>query len=247
MTFIVEYIHALLDLVYPRHCFSCDGTINKEDEVYICDRCREGIKIIDENRCARCGLPLGPYANISNAGCATCKNVKLWFDSVHSAARYEGVVRKLIHRYKYGRNEALTITLNKILIENVPKYYHTTSKVDIVVPVPLFWLKRIKRGFNQSQLLARGLAKHLSLPISMGNLRRIRNTASQTLLSRHERIKNIQDAFDIQKPKEFLHRNILLVDDVITTGTTASECARKLKENGAKKVYVLTLARAEFR
>jgi ComF family protein len=114
------------------------------------------------------------------------------------------------------------------------------------VPVPLHWKKKQERGFNQSELMAKKICRKLSLPISINNLHRVKNTLSQTQLSRLQRQKNVNDAFKVKNPDLFLEKNVLLVDDVLTTGITASECARNLKNAGAKKVYLLALARSRL-
>ena len=119
-------------------------------------------------------------------------------------------------------------------------------KIDVVVPVPLHWKKKQERGFNQSELMAKKICRKLSLPISINNLHRVKNTLSQTQLSRLQRQKNVNNAFKVKNPDIFLEKNVLLVDDVLTTGITASECARNLKNAGAKEVYLLALARSRL-
>lgn len=242
----IDYINTFIDFIYPRHCYSCDNVINNEHEIYLCDECQSQIRIGEKNRCARCGLALGTYQSVSNSGCISCKNVKLWFDAVYCIAEYDGVIRKLIHVFKYGRKEGLNIPLSNIIIEGF-KGCCVIDDIDLVVPVPLFWKKRIKRSFNQSALIAKRLAKHYSIPISIGNLHRVRNTSAQTNLSREQRIDNVKDAFGIKKSSRFSGKSILLVDDVMTTGVTASECAYVLKKNGSKRVHVIILARAGMR
>lgn len=174
-----------------------------------------------------------------------CKNVKLMFDGIYAVNRYAGAIRNLIKRFKYNGIESLSVPLGNILIEGT-KGCDILNEIDIIAPVPLFWRKRVKRGFNQSAILAKRLAKHYSIPLSIGNLYRTRNTATQTQLSRTERLDNVEDAFAVKKPEKFDDRTILLVDDVMTTGITASECAYELKESGAKKVFVIILARVDM-
>lgn len=239
---IRDYIDAVVDLVYPRHCYSCDNTTDSRAEQYICGQCRTSIKTCAANRCSRCGLPIGPYITAPDTGCISCRDVKLWFDSVHCVTEYSGVIRALVHQYKYNRKEALAIPLSNFITESldVSKLF---GAADLVVPVPLFWKKRIRRQFNQSETLAKRLAKHYSVPISATNLRRIRNTSTQVNLSRIQRSVNVEGAFEVRSPERLLGKSILLVDDVMTTGATASECARTLKDNGARSVSVVTLAR----
>ena len=238
----IDYIKTTIDFIYPRHCFSCDSEIDNEKEIYVCDKCKSLTKTSEENRCARCGIELGSYITMHESGCISCKNLELWFDAVYCVTVYKDVIRKLIHRFKYDRKEALSVPLGNNMIE-WSKARGVMSNVDLIVPVPLFWQKRVKRGFNQSGLIAKRLANHYSIPISINNLKRVRNTETQTNLTRNQRIENVKDAFAIKKSSMFSGKNVLLVDDVMTTGVTASECARILKENGTRKVYVLILAR----
>ena len=244
MSFI-DYINTAIDFVYPRHCFSCDGEISNEMEKFVCDKCKSQIKISGENRCTRCGRALGHYIANRESGCISCKNIELWFDAVYCVTGYKGVIRDLIHRFKYDRKEVLSVSLGNKMIE-WSNSCSVMSNIDLVVPVPLFWQKRIKRGFNQSGLIAKILANNYSIPISINNLKRIRNTETQANLTRNQRIENVKDAFKVKKPSMFSGTNILLVDDVMTTGGTASECARILKENGTQKVYVIILARVDM-
>jgi ComF family protein len=135
--------------------------------------------------------------------------------------------------------------LNDILIKD-KKIKENIADVDIVVPVPLHWIKKLHRGFNQSELLSLGIQRYFSKPIIRNNLCRIKNTKAQTLLSKNQRKLNIHNAFFVRQPELFKGKKILLVDDVLTTGATASECSRKLKESGAESVHLLVLATAEY-
>lgn len=241
MSFI-KYINATLDLVYPRVCYSCNKSIRDENEKYICFKCRNKIDIKNKNRCVRCGTFIGPYAANSKSGCVMCSKVKLYFDAVHSITSYEGVMRELIHRYKYDYNECLAKPLGKILVQGL-KHINVLNEMDFVIPVPLYWRRKVKRGFNQSELLAKIVAKHLSLKYSKRILIRNKNTETQTHLSRDERVVNVKNAFVVNKPSLISGKSIILVDDVMTTGVTASECAHALKGNGAALVHVIALTR----
>ena len=116
------------------------------------------------------------------------------------------------------------------------------NDIDILVPVPLHRKSKSRRGFNQSELLITELLRRLDREVSVNNLVRIQNTRSQIILSREERIKNVTNAFQVKNPELFVNKNVLLVDDVCTTGSTLNECARSLKSAGAQKVYGLVLA-----
>jgi ComF family protein len=153
-------------------------------------------------------------------------------------------MKTLIHKFKYARQTFLSSLLHDIMLTD-EKLKEIVPNMDVIVPVPLYWLKKMYRGFNQSEVLSRGIQRHFSKPLSTNNLCRIKNTASQTQLSKSQRQANIHNAFFVNYPKSFKGKRILLVDDVFTTGVTASECSKKLKEAGAESVHLLILATAK--
>jgi ComF family protein len=161
------------------------------------------------------------------------------FDAAYSFSAYDGVVRKLIHLYKYERIRTLSRPLADLLARALP----LDERFDCIVPVPLHWIRRWKRGFNQSELLARVLARRAGLPL-LKALRRSRPTKVQAGLSNHARRQNVLKAFRA-RPVE--GKRILLIDDVMTTGATATACAQALKRAGAARVALLTVARADRR
>jgi ComF family protein len=149
------------------------------------------------------------------------------------------VLRDLIHLLKYGRVKTLARPLSVLLAQALPR----DEVFDATVPVPLYWLRRIKRGFNQSELLARGLARRTGIPM-LKALRRVRPTPTQAGLSNSARRQNVASAFRSQGVQE---KRILLIDDVMTTGATAAACALALKQAGARRVALLTVARVDRR
>ncbi len=149
-----------------------------------------------------------------------------------------GLVREVIHRYKYNRHEFFEPLMVQWLFGCGSLF---SEKSQCVVPVPLHPLKERDRGFNQAERLAKGVAEHLNLPIKSGCLMRFKYTETQTNLSRKERMANMQNAFEGSERMTF--SRVLLVDDVMTTGATASACAAALRRAGAQTVDVLTLAR----
>jgi ComF family protein len=239
------YLEAFLNLLYPHHCFSCKKSLHREGAKYLCESCRQAISYIRGIRCPRCGVGLGEYSLIGRDGCMECRGDKLRFDGALSATYYEGVIKELIHQFKYGRHDFLVNPLAHTLLEFVGKDAPLPSNIDRIVAVPLHWKKRMERGFNQAELLASRVARYMRVDLSTGGLQRVKETLSQSNLPYPRRKENVSDAFAVKRPREFEGRNVLLVDDVLTTGLTASECARVLKNAGAKKVYVLVLARSK--
>lgn len=195
--------------------------------------------------CARCGdrVP-GPLAEQEERPlCSLCRRVEPPFERAVSFGAYDGVLRGLIHLYKYERVRPVANVLGRVLADVIActELPYTLS----VVPVPLYAAKARERGFNQSERIARAALKRLERPqwlYEPGLLRRVKPTASQTGLTGHQRRENVRGAF---KCDAKLHgRSILLIDDVFTTGATAAECAKVLRRAGAAEVYVVTLARA---
>lgn len=164
------------------------------------------------------------------------------FDAVLSFGEYEGVLRKLIHLFKYSRISPLAPRLGALMSRALPR----DARFDLLVPMPLHWRRRWRRGFNQSELLARALSQRTGIPV-VNAVRRRKSTPAQAGLTGAQRRVNVTGAFAVKK-REFVEgRNVLLVDDVLTTGATANACAAALKRAGAGRVTVLTLARVDRR
>jgi ComF family protein len=162
------------------------------------------------------------------------------FDAAYCFGSYEGRLREWIHLFKYGRVRTLAQPLIQLLAAALPR----TERFDAIVPVPLYWRKRWQRGFNQSELLARGIACKWGVPV-VNALRRRRFTSAQAGLSNTERRKNVAAAFASRR--QLAGQRILLIDDVLTTGSTAAACARTLRAAGAVRIVVAAPARADRR
>jgi len=174
--------------------------------------------------------------------CALCRSGLRAFDAVYCFGSYEGILREWIHLYKYSRVKTLAQPLCELLARAVPR----SERFDAIVPVPLHWLRQWRRGFNQSELLARGLARHLRLPV-LSALRRGRSTQVQAGLSNTARRRNVARAFQGRRWISVEGKCILLIDDVMTTGSTAAACARALKNAGATRVVFAAVARVDRR
>ncbi len=193
--------------------------------------------------CSCCRTPFVNPAPLDEQGrCPLCRRGLLGFDAAYSYGAYEGTLRELIHLFKYGRIRPLAGPLGELLALALPR----DQSFDAVVPVPLHWRRRWQRGFNQSELLAAAAARRYGIPV-LRALRRGRATASQAGLSNSRRRANVTGAFLVRRGQDVRGRRILLVDDVLTTGATASACAAALKQAGARAVAVLTLARTDRR
>ncbi|MEO8131291.1 MAG: ComF family protein [Bryobacteraceae bacterium] len=193
--------------------------------------------------CADCHTP---FLNASpldeNGRCGLCRRGLTGYDAAYAYGEYDGPLRKLIHLFKYGRLKPLASPLGKLLASALPR----DRRYDLVVPMPLHWRRGWERGFNQSELLASVIAARLGVPVRRA-VRRKRRTPPQAELTNAQRRLNVAGAFVCHRKSSVRDRHVLLVDDVLTTGATASACAGALKRAGAKRVTVLTLARVDRR
>jgi ComF family protein len=190
--------------------------------------------------CTSCRTPFqNAFPLDANGRCALCRSGLRGFDAAYSFGAYEGVLRELIHLYKYGRVKTLAWPLSGLLAQALPR----DEAFDATVPVPLYWRRRLQRGFNQAELLARGLSRRTGIPVVRA-LRRLRPTPAQAGLSNTARRQNVSQAFGARGVQG---KRILLIDDVMTTGATAASCAAALKQAGARRVSLLTVARVDRR
>ena len=236
----VNPLHALSSLFYPATCVICSGNVERFE--YLCENCRGRAPRITSPFCAKCSEPFSG-AITQTFSCANCEHRILHFDSAVAAYRSRGLVRKLVHQFKYGRQRHLRHPLAEWLGETMNDPRLRGRRFDLIVPVPLHPARERERGFNQATLLAELLAHRVAVPLR-AVLERIRYTTTQTAYDRAERMENLQDAFRLRKNTNVRELHVLLIDDVLTTGSTLSECARVLKEAGAISVHAATAARA---
>ena len=188
------------------------------------------------------------FINRPDPLCGLCQRAHPPFERAVAYGSYDGGLRDLIHLLKYQQVRPAAGVLGRMLGQAVAALETSLPDGAIqVVPVPLHPSKQAQRGFNQAELIARAAFQQLARPerfqLRTGALVRQRETGSQIGLTRHQRRENLRGAFAVLNPKQIAHREILLVDDVFTTGTTVSECARVLRRAGAARVWVVTVAR----
>lgn len=236
------FLAALLDILFPPLCHVCRAPLQNPAELHLCAVCRERIVVIGSPLCPVCGMPFATENGIDHP-CGTCLGTPRPFVEARAAARFEGPLQDLIHRFKYGKKVHLSRPLG-LLTATMLDAFHSAVPADCIVPVPLHRKRLRERGFNQSQLIGQVLAKRWNIPQAVNNLRRIRWTEPQTGLSAAERVSNIRGAFAVASPEKFKDKSLLLVDDVYTTGSTIGECAKTLCRAGAREVRVVTVARA---
>jgi ComF family protein len=233
----------LLQILYPKVCWLCGQSIPPEQSAFCC-KCHEAVFMDNKPSCRRCAATVGPFAP-TDAGCLHCRAEGFAFDEAVRLGLYEGPLRELILRLKHSHNEGLAELVAAEWARQRDKSLRALG-ISSVVPVPLYWWRRWQRGYNQSEVLARTLARALRVPCRPQVLRRIRNTAHQAFgLSVTARRENVRGAFEPRRRAALPGQTVLLVDDVMTTGSTAHEAARALRRGGAARVVVAVLARAE--
>lgn len=239
---ITLLLGAILDLLIPPSCAFCRSPINESGIPRFCSQCWSDFAAVKGGVCPRCGRPFGSPEALTHSPdheCFTCRKDPPHFDQAFAAGLFEGPLREAIHLYKYRPVRAL----GKPLAAWMAGQVRFDARPDLVMPVPLHRKRLRHRGFNQALLLADGITRHFDLSLCFDNLVRTRPTRPQVELTGAERAVNVKGAFSLLRPEEIEDKGILLIDDVFTTGATMNECARVLKEAGARSVVAFTLAR----
>lgn len=239
--FLRGILRSALDLVYPRQCQACGETRFCDRFAFLCDRCFASAPPLEPPWCDRCGLPFAGLAG-NAVECPNCRGADLNFERARSAVRFRGVVRRAIHGLKYHGELFWIPALEAWFLAGAARHLEGEG-VEVVVPVPLHAVRERERGLNQAALLARALARARGFPFEPRALERTRPTETQTHLDREERQRNLRGAFCVRRPRAIAGRRVLLVDDVLTTGSTLGECAATLRRAGAEPSLALTLAR----
>ncbi len=237
-----ELGQGLLHLLYPALCAFCRRSlpVGQND---VCALCRADLTTDPHPSCPRCAGTVGPFVTLQD-GCAGCRSHVFHFEGALRLGPYDGLLREVILRLKHSSGERLAEMLGELWATHDERRFRPLG-ADAVVPVPLHWWRRWQRGYNQSEALARSLAARLQLPCQARWLQRIRNTPSQVQQSAAVRRDNVRGAFAARPRPELRGKTILLVDDVLTTGSTASEAARALRAAGAARVTVAVLAHSQ--
>ncbi len=244
----------MLDILFPQICASCKTAA--PDSENLCSQCFSDIRFINNwSFCQQCGVPFGffnsgdeedgiDFAQDSGGHlCGRCVEGKFCFEKARSIAIYDGKLRDMIIGFKYEGKLSIGDVLVDILTTNMPK---DLDSFDSVVPVPLHIAKLRQREYNQSVILANGLAKYSGVSCDLFGMKRTRETRPQIEInSVAERRSNVRGAFSTADDQRFKGKSVLVVDDVFTTGSTSNECSKMLLNSGAYKVQVLTLARAK--
>jgi len=228
------FYNTILDLIYPEEgiCFICDNYDEDIKKGHICPSCMKKLIFINDHRCSLCGKPL-ELGYIPDK-CPDCIKHPHYFTKAIAPLEYTGAIKDAIYAYKYGKKSYMYKAFGQLLVQALREY--GIDDIDIIVPVPLHRRKYADRGFNQAKLLGDFISKEFKIPMNHRNLKRVRETEIQNKLHRTERLKNVKNAFIVKKPEDLKNKKVLLVDDILTTGSTADSCSKVLLKAGAREV-----------
>ncbi len=236
----MTFFDKVLDLIFPNNfkCIFCGCEISASNPPYVCEKCSQTLPLIKGKICLRCGEPIFSMSDY----CIRCKDNIRFFNLARAPFLYEHPISTLIHGFKY-RNQKYTFESLAKYLEQC--YLENDYNADLIVPVPSSKKRLKERGYNQAELLSKQLSKLLGIKLETDVLIKVRHTPPQTTLNYFERQKNLFGSFAVENQEKIIGKNVLLVDDVLTTGATINHCSEVLKLSKAKRVFVLTLARTQ--
>lgn len=223
-----ESINFVFDFLLPRLCLSCKQVLSSKD-IVLCNKCFFELEIPNATL-----LATEYEAKFSSTNLIDDFKAAFLFQQ-------DKPIQYLIHSLKYDKKFLSGIYLGKLISRIFSKEIMDWN-ADLIIPVPLHKLKKIERGYNQSEFIAKGISMELKIPVRPKLIRRIRHTETQTHLNHLERVENVRNAFKVKNSKLLEQKRIILVDDVVTTGSTISECAQVIKRAGASKIFALFAA-----
>ena len=233
---IMKYYDLALDLVFPRRCPVCDHTMDTGDVIH--PWCRAEIPYVKSPFCLKCGRPLAEE-HADEEYCGDCKKRIHYFTMNRSMMHYQPMAESF-YRFKYSKRREYAFFFGKEMARYLGPQIRMWN-VDALVPVPIHWKRKDTRGYNQAEEIAKVLGRELNLPVETRILKRVKNTVPLKLLGDAERKENLKKAFNIGVSSVKL-KQVILVDDIYTTGSTLDACAKVLLDAGAQRVYCVCVA-----
>ena len=232
----MKFLNKFLDLLFPEKysCNLCGKELKSEAPSGLCDECENTLKRNDKNKCEKCSSPITDESHY----CLNCQNLTRHFDRAYSVFVYEGGAKRIILNLKLRNEKYLIKTMVHFMFND---FISNNYPADILVSVPMFYKKLKRRGFNQSELLAKSLAEKLNIEYC-DCLVKVKDTVGQHELGRTERLTNVSDVFAVTDKHLVNDKAVVIIDDTFTTGSTVSEIAKELYKAGAKSVNVLCFA-----
>lgn len=246
---VERWSRGILELIFPPHCQLCGGELDESLDLPggplpISDFCGECLsRLVREPRlplCRRCGLP---SAGDAGTRCVSCRRQSFGFSEVIALGPYEDEIRRAVIRMKQFHEHPLTAAMGRLLADRLNERWRDDLP-DVVVPIPKFWLKRLMRGVNSAELLAESLGRKVRRPVWASALQCRRATQKQSLLTISQRRANAKDSLRLHSKYSWTGKDVLIVDDIMTTGSTTNEAARVLRKAGARRIRVAVVARA---
>jgi len=241
--YLKQFANSALDLVYPPSCGLCHCSLDRQspEHQHLCDDCFQKLDLKEDRGCPSCGAKLGPFAP-QTPKCVHCRNDRFSFQEAVSLGNYQGELKSVCLQCKKVYAHHLTLQFCDLLFERYQKLFEDWD-VDCVTCVPQHWRKRISGAYNTSAELGERLSRKLKKPFLRHLVSKKQHTSDQARLLPSHRRQNVKNAFGITSPRLIRARRVLLVDDVLTTGSTADACERELKKAGADEIFVAVLAR----
>lgn len=237
---MTNFFSKLFDVLLPPRCICCGKIITENDG--LCADCFNEVNFISKPYCIKCGHPFDEAPDNKKMLCGACmKKTKTPFRLSRSALHYDEASKNMILSFKFmdkTENAAAFAKWLKLAGADIFR-----EGVDVIVPVPLHFTRLLKRRYNQSALIAKELSKLTGIQVDYTSVVRHVKTRPQVEFSGHARIKNVKDAFQVKHPEKLKGKRVVLIDDVMTTGSTLKECALAMKKAGVKSVDTLTVAR----
>lgn len=230
-----KIIKILFDSFFPARCPVCDAVLPLGEE--ICKECRAAVHLVCEPVCGKCGKAL---ANDRQEYCSDCAGRRHVYRQGKAVFRYQAGIKQSLYRFKYGNRRVYA----QFYADEAVRLYEDwilRKKIEVIVPIPMYLKKKRKRGYNQAEVFARALGSKLGIPVDAGMVRRIRTTVPQKELNDKERIRNLKNAFQLV-PNIVEYSQILLVDDIYTTGSTMNAVAEVLLSGGAQNIYYICIS-----
>lgn len=233
---------SMLDLVFPPSCPLCATELSRDIlPPFLCQDCSHQITTDAEELCSRCGR--SRRHTLESGSCPACRDEQNRFDQVVCLGPYAGTLSEGIVRMKHAGQQSLTAAMGRVLADRI-RETPQMADLDVFVPIPMHWQRRILRGSGASQVLAEAASSHIGLPLSVRTIRCTRRTKKQSTLSPTARKKNVKGAFEMIAGADVRGLHVGLVDDTLTTGATANATSKILKQAGAERVSLITVARA---
>lgn len=224
------------------NCIVCDAELQKMTPYGLCPDCHAKLEFVGDRICKKCGRIQLNEADF----CLTCQQHKRYFDLARSCVVYNDTAKELVRGIKFGHKKYFGKYLSAYLIDRYKEVYGNIA-IDCVIPVPLTKERRKERGYNQAEIIAKPLAEAIGIPLDTTLVTKAVVNKEQAKLSGREREENVVGAYEIKRKEDVVGKNILIVDDVMTTGSTLSEIARILKEAKANEVFALTFAGTRYK